>query len=104
MSRRVLSLGRTTWESVCTQCGLCCYQKEWRRGKIVTNFQAPCRFLEESSRMCTVYDLRFRRCSECRKMTIFHALFASYLPEKCGYVRRFRFWRRWFDSTPPAAL
>jgi len=27
-------------------------------------------------------------------MTVFHALFASYLPDDCGYVKVFRFWRR----------
>jgi uncharacterized protein len=86
--------GLSRWEAVCTQCGRCCYEKEWVRGRIITNYRAPCRFLDESSRLCTVYPERFRRCSECRKMTIFHALFVSYLPEQCGYVRRFRFWRR----------
>jgi uncharacterized cysteine cluster protein YcgN (CxxCxxCC family) len=86
--------GRQRWEAVCTQCGLCCYQKEWRFGKIVTNYRAPCRFLDESSRLCTIYERRFRECAECRRMTIFHALFVSYLPAECGYVRRFRFWRR----------
>ena len=83
------------WEAVCNRCGLCCYEKEWRRGRIVTNHDSPCRFLDQGTRMCTVYEQRFRRCAECCKMTLFHALFVSYLPEECGYVTRFRFWRRW---------
>ncbi len=81
---------RPGWESVCRRCGLCCYEKERRGRKIVTNYRAPCRFLDESSRLCTVYERRFRECPECRKMTIFHALFASYLPRQCAYVRRYR--------------
>jgi uncharacterized cysteine cluster protein YcgN (CxxCxxCC family) len=85
---------RERWEALCLRCGLCCYKKEIRRGAVVTNFRAPCRYLDESTRMCTVYRMRFRTCAECRKMTIFHALFVSYLPETCGYVRRFRPWRR----------
>jgi uncharacterized cysteine cluster protein YcgN (CxxCxxCC family) len=90
----VLASRRARWESICTMCGLCCYEKEWRGGKIVTNYRAPCRFLDEASRLCTVYDRRFRECAECRKMTIFHALFAAYLPDQCGYVRRYRLPRR----------
>jgi uncharacterized cysteine cluster protein YcgN (CxxCxxCC family) len=50
----------------------------------------PCRFLDESTRMCTVYERRFQACGECRKMTIFHVLFTTWLPETCGYVRRYR--------------
>jgi hypothetical protein len=90
---RTLASRRDRWESVCRMCGLCCYEKEWRGGTIVTNYRAPCRFLDEASRLCTVYDRRFRECPECRKMTIFHALFASYLPPECAYVQRFRPWR-----------
>ncbi len=90
----ILGSLREGWESVCLMCGLCCYEKEWRGRRIVTNYGAPCRFLDTRSRLCTVYDRRFQECAECRKMTIFHALFASYLPEGCGYVRRFRPGRR----------
>ncbi len=100
MSLRALSgLGlaiaerRARWEGICRKCGSCCYEKDRRDGAIVTNWRAPCRFLEQSTRLCTVYDERFRACSECRKMTILHALFASYLPATCGYVRKFRLGR-----------
>ncbi len=30
------------------------------------------------------------RCPECRRMTLRHALFTQWLPESCGYVRRYR--------------
>jgi uncharacterized cysteine cluster protein YcgN (CxxCxxCC family) len=81
---------RTRWEAICRRCGRCCFQKVIRDGVTAANYRAPCRFLDRSSRLCTVYDSRFTRCSECRKMTVFHAIFASYLPEGCGYVMKFR--------------
>jgi uncharacterized cysteine cluster protein YcgN (CxxCxxCC family) len=81
---------RARWDAICRKCGSCCYEKDRRGGAFVTNWRSPCRFLEESTRLCTVYEKRFSACHECRKMTIVHALFAPYLPATCGYVRRFR--------------
>jgi uncharacterized cysteine cluster protein YcgN (CxxCxxCC family) len=81
---------RTRWEAICRRCGRCCFEKAIRDGVTVVNYRAPCRFLDRASGLCTVYNSRFRRCSECRRMTVFHALFAPYLPESCGYVRKFR--------------
>jgi hypothetical protein len=87
---RAIRARRARWDAICRRCGSCCYEKDRRGIAIVTNWRAPCRFLEESTRLCTVYDKRFRACPECRKLTIVHALFAPYLPSTCGYVRRFR--------------
>jgi hypothetical protein len=84
--------GRLRWEENCRRCGQCCFEKDNRAGVVVINFRAPCRFLDESTRLCTVYENRFTMCRDCHKMTILHALFVSYLPESCGYVRRYRRW------------
>ena len=83
-------LPRSRWEAICRKCGRCCYEKDRRGRRFVTNWRAPCRFLEESTHRCTVYESRFHACPECRRMTLFHALFAQYLPHECGYVERFR--------------
>lgn len=40
--------------------------------------------------MCTVYDRRFEMCRECRRVTIFHALFDPGMPPQCGYVQYYR--------------
>jgi uncharacterized protein len=85
---------RARWEGLCRRCGVCCYEKRYRLGRPVIDWNAPCGWLDRGTRRCTVYAERFSRCRECRSMTIFHALFASYLPDDCGYVRAFRFWRR----------
>jgi uncharacterized protein len=84
---------RARWESLCRRCGLCCYEKE-RQGRIVTtDFRKPCRYLDISSRRCTVYGKRFEVCEHCKRMTVVHALFVKWLPPQCGYVKRFRPWR-----------
>ncbi len=50
----------------------------------------PCEFLDTETRECMVYEKRFSMCPECRKMTVFHPFFCSYLPEHCGYVEFFK--------------
>jgi uncharacterized cysteine cluster protein YcgN (CxxCxxCC family) len=85
---------RDDWEALCQRCGLCCYEKRYTRGGMVVDLRLPCRYLDEKSRQCSVYERRFVACPECRRMTVFHALFCGYLPASCGYVRRFRKWRR----------
>ena len=82
------------WERICKRCGVCCYEKRRTSTGLITDLNAPCAYLDEQTRLCTVYPRRFSVCRECRKMTIFHALFSSYLPDSCGYVETFRIWRR----------
>ena len=88
--RARLAEHRHRWESLCRQCGACCYRKEWRGARLVVNWDAPCRYLDAAGRRCTVYERRFRMCPDCRRMTLYHALFTSWLPETCGYVNVFR--------------
>ena len=85
---------REEWEALCRRCGFCCYEKRYTARGMVVDLRSPCRFLQEDTKLCTVYERRFAVCPECRRMTLFHALFCSYLPADCGYVRRFRKWRR----------
>ena len=82
------------WDDLCTQCGACCYQRDRSGGQLIIHEQSPCRFLDIQSQLCTVYDTRLQTCAECKRVTIFHALFSRYLPDDCGYVERFRKWRR----------
>ena len=89
--RHVLDARRARWEALCRHCGLCCYVKEIRGFSAAPNYSRPCRFLNEKTRLCTVYKRRFEVCRECRRMTLYHAFFVRWLPDACGYVRRFRF-------------
>ena len=85
---------RDWWDDICTRCGACCYRREREAGELVVKKDQPCRFLDTDSNLCTVYTSRFKECAECRQVTLFHALFSRYLPDDCGYVDKFRFWRR----------
>jgi len=81
---------RSRWEGLCRRCGLCCYEKEYRGRTVVTNLGRPCRYLDVSLRLCTVYASRFAVCEQCKKMTILHAMFVKWLPPHCGYVQQYR--------------
>ena len=81
---------RKRWESLCNRCGLCCYERVRKNGRLVIRFGSPCQFLDTETHLCTVYECRFQVCPECRKVTIFHALFSRYLPDSCGYVQAYR--------------
>jgi len=79
------------WESLCNQCGKCCYEKHYLPGgTLITDYDKPCRFLNEESMTCNVYVNRFRACRECRKVTLWTALFSPALPPDCGYVTNVR--------------
>ena len=85
---------REWWDDICTQCGACCYRRDRVAGELVVKKDQPCRFLDTDHNLCTTYDTRFKECAECRQVTLVHALFSRYLPDDCGYVEKFRFWRR----------
>ncbi|PIE04630.1 MAG: hypothetical protein CSA76_03145 [Spirochaetales bacterium] len=101
MNREVLRRW-TKWESHCRCCGLCCYQK--RRlpdGCWEIDLSRPCPWLDEQTRLCRIYSRRLRVYPLCRRVNIWRALFAPYLPPSCGYVMRLR--PRWLPR-PRVAL
>lgn len=82
---------RERWESLCTQCGLCCYRRtRLNGGGVHIDFSRPCRFLDTATGRCTVYTRRFELNPECRKVTILNARFDPLMPTTCGYVRAYR--------------
>lgn len=89
--RSFLSGYHGEWESICNNCGACCYEKiEGDSGTIYIDFDKPCFYLDTYNNCCTVYKKRFRKCRQCSRLGIRHALFARWLPPDCGYVRKFR--------------
>ena len=82
------------WEAICRRCGLCCYERRVGFRGLAVNYNAPCRYLDTQTGLCTVYEDRFRACPECRKLNLFTALFDPSLPDSCGYVQTFRKWRK----------
>ncbi|MDD2394191.1 MULTISPECIES: hypothetical protein [Sphaerochaeta] len=74
------------WEDKCTKCGLCCHEKAVYGRNLVIDLDSWCEFFDPATKQCKVYSERFVRCARCQKMTRLRAMFASYLPETCGYV------------------
>ena len=56
------------------------------RRTYLLELDSPCAFLDDDGR-CSVYEERFARCPSCRKMTLFRAVFATWLPPQCAYVQ-----------------
>ncbi|WP_283169606.1 hypothetical protein [Curtanaerobium respiraculi] len=88
--RQYLSV-RTRWEDICDRCTLCCHERDVDPdGNVMVDWCAPCEFLDEEARACTVYDRRLDACDRCRKVGLRSALFDGHLPPSCAYVRMFR--------------
>ena len=81
---------KAAWDAICSRCGLCCYQKRYRHGRLLIDLSSPCTFLDTETNRCTVYDDRFRACPDCKKVTLYHALFSSFMPKTCAYVKKYR--------------
>lgn len=82
---------KEAWEALCDRCGLCCYERNsvgFR--KVQIRYESPCRFLDRKTHQCTVYEERFKRCSSCGKVRMYHALFAPTMPPTCAYVQKYR--------------
>ena len=79
------------WDELCGRCGLCCYPRSLSRsGEVAVDLSDPCEYYNEKTRLCRVYENRFRVCQDCQKVNLFRALFHRLLPPSCAYVRTFR--------------
>lgn len=73
------------WDSLCNQCGLCCFEKlEDSRGKIIYT-QTACRYLDVITRRCKVFERRFEINPNCVKLTAELVPQLHWLPASCGY-------------------
>lgn len=73
------------WDSLCRQCGLCCFEKlENERGTIFYT-QTPCRYLDVNTRRCKVFERRFEINPSCMKLTPELVATLHWLPNDCGY-------------------
>lgn len=73
------------WDSLCKQCGRCCFEKiEDDRGNILYT-QTACRFLDVSSRECKIFERRFEMNPSCVKLTPELVDTLRWLPRDCGY-------------------
>lgn len=73
------------WDSLCRQCGRCCFEKiENERGTIFYT-QTACRYLDVITRQCKIFDRRFEINPECVKLTPELVPTLRWLPTDCGY-------------------
>jgi uncharacterized cysteine cluster protein YcgN (CxxCxxCC family) len=73
------------WDSLCKQCGRCCFEKiEDERGNIFYT-QTPCRYLDVVSRRCKIFERRFTINPGCVKLTPELVPTLRWLPRDCGY-------------------
>ena len=55
--------------------------------QLVIDLDSWCEFFDPKTKQCTVYVERFTKSNRCKKMTYLRAMFASYLPDSCAYVK-----------------
>ncbi len=80
-----LSAEDSDWDSLCKQCGRCCFEKiEDDRGNILYT-QTACRFLDVISRECKIFERRFEINPSCVKLTPQLVATLRWLPRNCGY-------------------
>jgi uncharacterized protein len=75
----------SSWDDLCKQCGLCCFEKlEDDRGTIFYT-QTPCRYLDVTTRRCKIFERRFEINPCCMKLTPELVATLRWLPNDCGY-------------------
>ncbi len=75
------------WESLCEQCGLCCFEKIEAENGAIFFTQTPCRYLDVETRQCKIYDRRFVINPECVKLTPELVREIRWLHDGCGYMK-----------------
>jgi uncharacterized cysteine cluster protein YcgN (CxxCxxCC family) len=73
------------WESLCEQCGLCCFEKIEDESGTIFFTQTPCRYLDVVTRKCKVYKRRFVINPECVKLNPELVREIRWLHDGCGY-------------------
>ena len=83
--KELKDLSKEEWELLCDGCGKCCLNKIEIRGKVCfTN--ARCRFLDENSCLCKIYEHRFEKVNDCRDIDLQTVLTEpEILPKTCAY-------------------
>ncbi|MCD8238418.1 MAG: hypothetical protein LUC92_03665 [Clostridiales bacterium] len=86
---------RKNWDSLCYRCGRCCYMRTVRPdGRVIIHYKDPCENLDTKKRVCKIYEERLVKCSHCKKVDLFTALFDPSLPRTCAYGKTFRLWKK----------
>ena len=74
-------------EALCRRCGRCCYEKFIVDGAVFTS-RTPCPHLDVQTRLCTVYEMRFKVNPRC--LDVEEGIKFGVFPASCPYVRGLR--------------
>jgi len=77
------------WESLCKQCGTCCFEKIENDNGTIFFTQTPCRYLDVVTRKCRIYSRRFVINPECIQLTESLVRELSWLHDDCAYKKAF---------------
>ena len=75
------------WESTCSRCGLCCFEKIEDESGTIFFTATPCRYLDPVSRDCKIYERRFEINPDCVKLTEELVRSIPWLHDDCAYRR-----------------
>jgi uncharacterized cysteine cluster protein YcgN (CxxCxxCC family) len=72
------------WESVCSRCGQCCYEKIDFENRIYYT-ALPCEYLDLKTKHCRIYNERDKKRPGCVRLTP-ENIRQGFLPADCAYV------------------
>jgi len=75
---------QNAWDSICSKCGRCCYEKIDFEGDIYYT-ELPCEFLDLETNLCRVYADRNIKRPGCVRLTR-ESVKKGFLPADCPYV------------------
>jgi len=83
--KKLSEMNETEWELLCDGCGKCCLNKIIVDGKI--RFTClRCRFLDDRKCRCRIYEHRFEKVPDCRKVDLAAIREKPrWLPKTCAY-------------------
>ena len=71
-------------ERLCRRCGRCCYAKLIIEEEVYYT-DIPCAFLDVETKLCTIYEHRFRLNPEC--LSVEKGIELGVFPADCPYVK-----------------
>jgi len=86
--KSLLEMNDAEWEALCDGCGKCCYRKYIQgRGKRERLYytRVACNLLDVNTGRCMHYADRFKRESDCTKLTKKNLPDFGWLPKTCAY-------------------
>ena len=88
-------LSESEWESLCNQCGKCCYL--WSDYLDARGTTESCSLLDKSNNKCTQYEDRFKKkreayrgkrsCVKLKERDLEMYYETRFLPDDCAYIK-----------------